>query len=347
MNRRWSVSSWGTENLEFLETALPAAGPGEVLVQFTTASLNYRDLLVVRGHYNPKFPLPLVPGSDAFGEIVATGPGTDESLLHRRVLTVFAPRWRSGSPDHETLRDTLGGPRQGVFQNRKSFLPSDLLVLDNPSALTPTQWSTLPCAGVTAWAGLVDHAKLKPGQTVVLIGTGGVSIFGLQIAKMLGARVLLLSSSAEKRARALEMGADEVADYRSQPNWSDWVLELTKGRGADVVLETGGAGTLAQSIRAVKVGGHISLIGVLAGFKESLNLLPLLMKAITVRSVVVGHRNHLKDLVDAYLQSGLGPVVDRTFSLSSLPEALQRLATGQHFGKICLEMQSETPKASS
>lgn len=338
----WTVEPWGLENLQAHHIPVPEPGPGQVLLRLHAASLNYRDLLVVRGEYNPKFPRPLTPGSDGYGQIVKLGPGVPAEFFHRYALTSFAPDWKGGQPDPRSLRNTLGGPQQGVLSEYRVFRPDELMLLDEPSALTAEEWATLPCAGVTAWAGLMDNARLQPGQTVVLIGTGGVSLFGLQIAKMVGARCLLLSSSEEKRQRARELGADAVADYKARPDWGAWVLEETAGRGADVVLETGGAGTLAQSLRAVKVGGHISLIGVLAGVQEEINLLPHLMKAVCVQGVVVGHQDHLRQLVRAYLQSYTRPVIDMGFALEAVPEAFDRLASGAHFGKIVIDYPVET-----
>lgn len=332
----WRVPNWGLEHLTLEETERPAPGPGEVLVRFRAASLNYRDLLVVKGHYNPKFPLPLVPGSDGYGQIVEVGSQVDDSLKKRFALTVFAPDWRTGPPKEDCLRRTLGGPLPGVFQEYRVFRPEELFLVDEPSALTPQEWCTLPCAGVTAWTGLFEHGQLQAGQTVVLIGTGGVSLFGLQLAKMVGARVLVLSGSAEKRERALEMGADAVHCYRDDPKWGRWVVEQTQGQGADLVLETGGSGTLAQSLKAVKIGGRVSLIGVLAGSQERLNILPLLMKAVQVKGVVVGHRQNLAELVTAVIHNAIRPVVDNILDFAKLPAAFELLAQGQ-FGKIALD----------
>ena len=334
----WQIKdSWGLENLELTEIPERPPGPGEVQLAFQSASLNYRDLLVVKGHYNPKFPRPLIPCSDGFGRIVAVGQGVPQDLLNLSAITLFCPPWQGGSPRAETLRHTLGGPLPGVLQEYRNFRPEELLILPEPSALTPAEWATLPCAGVTAWNCLMEDAKLKAGQTVLLIGTGGVSLFGLQIARMAGAKVFLLSSSNEKRVRALDMGAEAVEDYREVPEWSRWVLEKTGGLGVDVVLETGGAGTLGQSLKSVKVGGHISLLGVLSGSKESINILPLVMKAVTVRGVVVGNKQHSQALHDAYLQNMVRPVVHETYSWNHVPEAFRALSSGHQFGKITIE----------
>ena len=334
----WSVSEWGLENLKLVEVDEPKPGPGEVKVAFFAVSLNYRDLLVVKGHYNPKFSRPLIPCSDGYGRIVKLGDGVPEHLLNKCVTTLFCPRWQAGAPTDEVLRETTGGPLPGALRQFGVYRPEQLLLLNEPSALTPGEWATLPCAGVTAWNCLVDMANLKAGQTVLLIGTGGVALFGLQIAKMLGARVLLLSSSEEKRERALELGADAVADYREEPNWSRWVREKTHGNGVDVVLETGGAGTLEQSIKSTKIGGHISLVGVLSGSESPLNILPLVMKAITVQGAVVGHRQHALDLQRAFLQGMTRPVVHKTFSWGQVPQAFEELASGRQFGKITIDI---------
>jgi NADPH:quinone reductase-like Zn-dependent oxidoreductase len=332
----WSIEEWGLENLKLQEMESGPPGPSEVKVAFRAASLNYRDLLVVKGLYNPKFPRPLVPCSDGFGEIVEVGPAVPKSLLKKSVLTLFCPQWQGGQPQPEVLRNTLGGPLPGVLAQSQNFRVEEVLVLPEPTALTPGEWAALPCAGVTAWTCLVDHARLRSGQTVLLIGTGGVSLFGLQIAKMLGARCLLLSSSEAKRERALELGADAVSDYAENPEWSRWVLQETGGTGVDVVLETGGAGTLTQSLKSVKVGGHISLVGVLSGVEERLNILPLVMKAVTVRGAIVGHKESARELHEAILHNMIRPVIQQDFPWSEVPEAFQYLASGRQFGKITI-----------
>ena len=345
---QWSVTQWGLKHLQAEPAPVPEPGPGQVLLRLHAASLNYRDLLIVEGKYNARFPRPLIPGSDGYGQVVGLGRGVPAELFHKFALTPFAPAWRSGGPDPRTLRQTLGGPLPGVLSQYRTFGVEELVFVDEPSALTALEWATLPCAGVTAWSALVDDAGLRPGQTVVVLGTGGVALFGLQIAKMLRARVLLLSSSAEKRERARELGADAVADYRERPDWGNWVLEQTGGLGADVILETGGAGTLGQSARAVKVGGHICLIGVLSGSEEKLNLLPLLMKAVKVQGVVVGHHAHLRQLMAAYLQSFTRPVVNSVYHFEAVPEAFSLLASGNQFGKIGIDFGVESdPTVSS
>ncbi len=337
----WTVENWGLAELALVERPSPSPGPGEVKVAFSAVSLNYRDLLVVKGLYNPKFSRPLVPCSDGFGTVVEIGSGVDPTLMGRSVLSLFCPEWHDGAPTVEVLRQTLGGPLAGVLQQERCFHPSQLVFLEEPSALTAWEWATLPCAGVTAWNCLVEHGRLAAGQTVLLLGTGGVSLFGLQIAKMMGARVLLLSSSQEKRARAKELGADSVHCYRSDPNWSRWVLEHTQGRGVDIVLETGGAGTLGESLKSVAVGGHVALVGVLSGSSEELNILPLVMKAVTVRGGVVGSKEHSIRLQRAYLQNFKRPVVHEVHHWSDARAAFESLESGRQFGKIVVDLSSD------
>lgn len=332
------MAEWGLENLRLEERGGLEPGPGQVKVRFQAVSLNYRDLLVVKGHYNPKFPRPLVPCTDGFGTVTEAGAGVDRGLIGRSVVTLFCPDWQGGSPSAEFLRHTLGGPLDGVLCQERLFSPSQLVFLEEPSALTPAEWSTLPCAGVTAWNCLVEQARLVAGQTVLLLGTGGVALFGLQIAKMLGARALVLSSSAEKRTWALEMGAEAVHCYKSDPKWSAWVLQQTGGRGADVILETGGAGTLNESLKSVAIGGHVSLVGVLSGSRSEINILPLVMKAVRVEGAVVGNREHAQRLQQAFLQEMVRPVVHRTYGWEETPEAFAALESGSQFGKITIEV---------
>lgn len=339
----WMVDRWGLEHLQCGEIPTPSPGPGEVTVEFQAASLNYRDLLVVEGRYNPKFPLPLAPCSDGFGQIVEVGNGVERSLLGRHVLTHFCPLWRSGEPEAELLRATLGGPLPGVLQQYRNFRPEELHLVSEPAALTPGEWSTLPCAGVTAWHCL-SRARLKPGQTLLLLGTGGVSLFALQIGRMFGARVLLLSSSLAKRERAKELGADAVSDYNLEA-WGRWALEKTDGRGVDLVMETGGAKTLPQSLTAVRVGGQIALLGVLSGHQAPLNIMPLVMKSVTVQGVVVGHHAHQRALANAYLQSMQRPVVGQSFAWQEVPQAFRLLESGRAFGNIVVEFPA--PSSSS
>lgn len=304
-----------------------------MLIDLKAASLNYRDLLVVTGRYNPRLALPMVPLSDGAGVVAAVGAGVSEVKVGDRVLGCFAPRWTAGRPTAETIRPALGCPLDGTLRE-KMVLP-ETAVVKTPAHLTDEQGATLVCAGLTAWNALVEQAAVRPGQTVLCLGTGGVSVFALQIAKALGARVIVTSSSEEKLARARALGADELVNYKADPAWGKKVRELTGGQGVDVVVEVGGAGTLGQSLRAVKAGGTIALIGVLAG-GETPDLTPVLMNQVRLQGVFVGHRQAFQDLCAAVSHTGLVPVVDRTFGFGEAPEALRALEGAGHFGKLCL-----------
>ena len=338
--RAWVLEEWGLDNLKEVDLPELKLKADEIKVAFQAASLNYRDILVAQGLYNPKFNRPLVPCSDAYGEIIEVGSALSPTLIGRKVLTLFAPNWQAGPPNRSVLKETMGGPRQGVLQEYQNLKLDELVLLDTAERYTPHEWATFPCAGVTAWNCLIEQAKLSAGHSVLFLGTGGVSLFGLQIAKLIGAKSLLLSSSPSKQQHALDMGAQAVENYKNNPKWSDWVLEQTQGQGVDVVLETGGAGTLEQSVRSAKVGGHISLIGVLGGHQKPLNILPIIMKALKIQGAVVGNRQHSQNLVRAFSESSLKPVIHKTFSWDRVPQAFQELQRGHHLGKITVSFPS-------
>ena len=328
-------SAFGIENLKISERPDPVPGHGEVLVRMRAASLNYRDFLTVIGQYNPKYKLPLIPGSDAAGEVVSTGPGVSENKTGDRVMSCFALDWISGTPGIKQVRNSsLGGPLDGTLTELRVFPEKSLVRI--PDFMTYEEASTLPCAGVTAWSALVTEAVVPPGSTIVVLGTGGVSIFALQIGKMLGARVIVTSSSNEKLELARKLGADEVINYREKPQWSKEVRKLTSMEGADHIIEVGGAGTLEESLRAVKFFGQISLIGILAGSARDLNLLPILMQNVRMQGILVGSRDSLASVARAYEIHKVRPVIDRTFSFDQTPAAIQYLADGKHFGKVCI-----------
>lgn len=330
--------AFGLDNLRLAERPQPEPGPGQVLLRVGAASLNYRDLLMVRGHYNPRQPLPLIPCSDGAGEVVEVGEGVERVRPGQRVATLFAQKWLAGELTPERARSTLGGPLDGTL--------AEYMVLDAegvvpiPDHFTDVQAATLPCAALTAWSALVTHGGVRAGDTVLLQGTGGVSLFALQFAVLLGARVILTSSSDAKLERARELGAWETLNYRTTENWGKSVRALTDGRGVDLVVEVGGAGTLEQSLQAVRHGGTISLIGVLSGVQAPLNILPVLMNQVRVQGVLVGHREGFEAMNRAIDAHRLEPIVDRTFALDQAPEALDYLASGRHFGKICLTVAS-------
>jgi len=310
--------------------------PGQILLRMKAASLNYRDLLTVQGLYNPKQPLPLIPCSDGCGEVVALGEGVGRVQVGDRVAPIFSQGWIGGEPTRERMRSTLGGPLDGTLQE---YLVVDAAgVVKAPESLSDEEVACLPCAAVTAWSALVTDGGVTAGDTVLVLGTGGVSIFALQIAQLLGARTIVTSSSDDKLARAKELGAWRGINYRANPEWGKEVARLTGGRGADLVVEVGGAGTLEQSLRAVRMGGTIALIGVLSGVAGDFQVTRVLMNRVRIQGILVGDRDRFEALNRAIEVGGLRPVVDRTFPLEDTREALEALSRGEHFGKIAIRI---------
>jgi NADPH:quinone reductase-like Zn-dependent oxidoreductase len=330
------LRAWGVENLVLTERPEPRPGPGQVVVRMRAASLNYRDLLMVRGEYNPKQRLPLVPCSDGSGEVVAVGEGVTRAAVGDRVCPTFHQRWIAGEPSRELLRGTLGGPLDGTLAELMAVDEQGLVRV--PEHLSDAEAATLPCAALTAWNALVTEGRVTAGETVLVQGTGGVSIFALQLAVLLGARVIATSSRDEKLARARELGAWETINYREQPAWGARAGELTGGRGVDLVVEVGGAGTLEQSLRAVRPGGTIAMIGVLSGAATELRLNSVLMRKIRVQGIIVGPRESFAAMSRAIAHHRLRPVVDRVFPLAETREAFDYLASGRHFGKVVIAL---------
>jgi NADPH:quinone reductase-like Zn-dependent oxidoreductase len=331
-------NAFGLDNLALEPLTLPSPGPNEVLVDLHAASLNYRDLMVVLGTYNPKMALPRIPGSDAAGIVTAIGEKVTRFQVGDHVTSLFFQDWLDGPIQTTTGKSALGGPIDGVFSTAHLFPESGLI--QAPANYTHAEAATLPCSALTAWNALVEKGNLHAGQTVLLLGTGGVSLFALQIAKAHGARVILTSSSDEKLARARDLGADEVINYRTTPEWDREVLRLTNNRGADHIVEVGGAGTLPLSFKSVTPGGHIYLIGVLAGKGAAIDPTPILAKAIHVDGVYVGSRAMYHRMIAAIDTNHLHPVIDRTFPLTQAREALTHMQSGNHFGKIVLNLKS-------
>ena len=332
----FEIASFGSGGLRRVVRPAPQIRPGQVLVQLKAASLNYRDLLMLEGTYNPKLALPVVPLSDGAGVVVAVGEGVTEFAPGHRVAACFVQGWLEGAPDRSVLRQTLGGPLDGML-TEMALLPERGLVAI-PDHLSYVEAATLPCAALTAWSALVTHGPVRAGDTVVVLGTGGVSVFAIQFARLLGARVIATSSSDEKLARAREIGAHELINYAKTPRWEREVFRLTNKQGADMVVEVGGAGTLEQSIRAVRPGGTVSLIGVLAGGARDLQLLPILMQNIRLQGVLVGHRAGFLAMNRAIAQHGLRPVVDRVFPFAEAPAAYAHLRSQAHVGKVVVEI---------
>lgn len=333
----WRIEgAFGVENLRRGTQEAEPLGPNDVRVRVHAVSLNYRDWLMVQGLYNPKQPLPLVPCSDGAGEIVEVGAAVTRVKVGDRVVGLFAQGWLAGRARRDKIRRTLGGPLPGAL--RQEMVLDEEGVSKLPAGYDLVHASTLPCAALTAWSAL-EQAGLQPGETVLLQGTGGVSLFAAQLAKMQGARIVVTSKSDEKLARAQrELGVEAGINYQTTPQWSAKVRELTGGEGADVILEVGGGATLPESVRAIRAGGCIALIGVLSGVRSELMLTPVLMQNVRIQGVLVGHRDSFEAMLRAIEHARLVPVIDRVFGFDEVPQAFAHLASGQHFGKVVIRV---------
>ena len=331
--KAYEIQQFGIDNLSLIEDDVPKPGPNEVLVKFHAASLNYRDTMVVGGTYNPRMKLPAVPFSDGAGEVAAVGTDVSRWNVGDRVSPIFIQGWIEGKIDLRKSKTALGaGARwQGVLREFGSFREESLVRI--PDHLSYEEASTLPCAAVTAWHALSVSGDLKPGETVLTLGSGGVSVFALQFAKLFGAKVIATTGSGEKAERLRELGADEVINYRDREDWDAAVLELTGQTGVDHVVEVGGAGTLQRSVSASSVGGHVAVIGAL-DHAGQFNHVPVFMKLIRMQGIFVGSRKMFEDMNRAIELSKLKPVIDRTFEFGRVAEALRYMQTGAHFGKI-------------
>lgn len=326
----------GLGGLRVDELPEPAPGPGEVAVTVRATSLNFRDLMIIEGVYNPKVALPYVPLSDGAGEVTALGQGVSRFRVGDRVAAAFMPGWVGGAPNEATARTALGAGGTGMLA-QTVVLPAEGLV-SIPEHLTFEEAATLPCAAVTAWHALVTEGRVKAGDTVLVQGTGGVSMFALQVARLNGARVIATSSSDEKLERARGLGASDGINYKTTPDWDKAARALTGGEGVDHVVEVGGAGTLSRSLRAVKMGGRVSLIGVLTGGAAEVNTLPVLMKCLRVQGIYVGSREMFEVMNRAISLHRLRPVVDRVFPFYQARAAFEHLKSGAHFGKVVIRM---------
>jgi len=327
---------FGLDKLQQVEVEERQPGPGEVLVRMKAATLNYRDLLIISGVYNPKLKLPLIPISDGAGVVEAMGEGVRDFQIGDAVIPLFNQNWMGGPPSFNRLIGTLGSPIDGVMAEKRVFKARGLV--KKPDYLSFQEAAALPCAAVTAWTTLVSEAGLTAGQRVLIQGTGGVSIFALQFAKALGAEVIVTSSSNDKLARAKAMGADHLINYKENPDWSKNVKDATGGDGVDVVVEVGGAGTLDQSLRCLTFGGFIGVIGVLAGASCDIPLTRILMQHARLQGITVGSRDDMDAMLKAMTHHEIRPVLDeKRFGFDELQAALMHMGSGQHFGKIALE----------
>jgi NADPH:quinone reductase-like Zn-dependent oxidoreductase len=327
----------GSENLDSLtqvEKADPKPGPGEILVRMRAASLNYRDQAVVTGNYfGGKVQRDLIPMSDGAGEVVEAGKGVSRFEKGDRVAGTFFQNWVAGAPATMPLV-ALGSPADGTLAEYVVFNEQDAVRI--PSNLSFEEAATLPCAAVTAWNGLMVSSRTTPGETVLVLGTGGVSMFGLQFARAAGARVIVTSSSDDKLKRAKQLGAEILINRKSKPDWEQEVLKLTGGRGVDHIIEVGGVGTLAKSFQCVGHGGNIALIGVLAGFEGDTNPHALMLRGASLSGIFVGNRAMFEQMNRAIEVNGIQPVIDKVFPFDKAREAFEYHLSQAHFGKVVI-----------
>ena len=325
----------GIDSLVLVEREVPKPTYGEVLIRVHAASLNYRDLLVAEGRYARGLKLPLIPLSDGAGEVVEIGPGVTRVKHGERVAGIFIQTWLGGEVSGAASRATLGGSVDGMLAEYVVLHENGLVHI--PPHLSYEEAATLPCAAVTAWNALTSWV-LKPGVTVLVQGTGGVSIFALQFAKLAGARVIVTSSSDAKLQKAADLGAADRINYRTTPDWDKKSVELTNGIGVDHIIEVGGPGTLARSMNAVRVGGRISVIGLLTGTDTTINPMPILGKQIQVQGIFVGSRDMFESMNRAISLHQIRPVIDRVFPFDQVHDALRHMQSGAHFGKIVIRL---------
>ena len=332
--RVWQISSFGVDSLEFVERPTPTPEPGELLVRVRAISFNYRDLLVVKGLYNPKLKLPRIPCSDGAGEVAAVGEGVSLWKTGDRVAAIFMQNWLDGPPTAAKSRRALGGDIDGMLTEYIAVKESGLVAI--PEHLSFQEAATLPCAAVTAWNAL-SVGDIKPGSTVLIQGTGGVAIFALQLARLRGARVIGISSSFEKLERAYALGLDAGLDYKENPEWDRWAMDETGGNGVDLIVEVGGIATLPRSLRALRIGGAIAQVGVLSGATDPtpFPISTILHKQVRMQGIYVGSRQDFEDLNKAITLAVLRPVGEN-FHWSQAREALARMEEGSHFGKLVL-----------
>lgn len=325
----------GIDTLELAEAETPRPGRGQVLVRMRAASLNYRDLMVTSGRYGRGTAPPnLVPLSDGAGEVVEIGADVTRVKVGDRVAGIFMQTWQGGEISPEDPPSSLGGAIDGVLAEYKLFDQHGLVRL--PAHLSFEEGATLPCAGVTAWNALFVGRPLIAGQSVLVLGTGGVSIFALQLARAAGARVIATSSSDEKLAQAKKFGASDGVNYRQHPEWHEQVLALTDGRGVDHVVEVGGAGTLPRSVESARLGGNIHLIGVLTG--GEINPTPMMRKTLNVRGIYVGSRQMFEALNRSIELHRIKPVIDRVFDFADAKAAYHHLESQTHVGKVVIRI---------
>ncbi len=325
---------FGIENLVRTHSPVPDCGPDEVLLEMLAASLNYRDLVVMRGEHGRAVTLPLVPLSDGVGRILAAGRRVTGFAVGDRVSPSFYQHWQGGAPPADLQRGRLGGPLDGVLATHRIFAASGLVHV--PDHLSNAETAALPCAGVTAWSALLEPSPLHAGETVLIQGTGGVALMALQLAKAVGARVIMTTSDPEKAKRLIALGADEIVDRSAVPDWSRAVRDMTGGIGADRVLDLAGAATLNASIKAVRTGGTILLIGNVTGNNAEIFLPLVLTRHVTLHSVSCGSQETFRSLCRVVELHRIKPIIGELIAFNDAPSAFNALENGKVFGKVCV-----------
>jgi NADPH:quinone reductase-like Zn-dependent oxidoreductase len=333
--KSWQLERGGRESLHLVDISEPKPGPDQILVRTKAVSLNYRDKLMMEDRYLHPVVYPLVPGSELAGEVVAVGSGVFRFKAGDQVASIFRPKWLRGVPSSEATRETLGGPLPGVLA--EYVLLSEQGALTYPDYLTPAEASTLPVAAVTAWVALLTHGNLNPGETVLLQGSGGVSLFALQLAVAHGARVLITSRSPAKIARLKQLGAAQVIDTSTNAAWDEAVLRLTDGRGADHILDVIGGDAVPLSIQAAAWGGHVALIGIMDHPTATISIPAVMVKHLRLHGVSLGSRSDMEQLLAFFENHRLSPIIDARYSFDQLPDALDHLDRGP-FGKLVVEI---------
>ena len=338
MMKSWKLNDWGIVNLVYSNDFIPEnLSQNEVLIKMGSVSLNYRDLIMIEGGYGKMGGTPpIVPLSDGAGKIINKGSNVKSFAIGDLVIPTFFQGWISGNPDQNTISKALGGPLDGVAQEYM-ILP-EIGILHAPKNWDAKMSSTLPCAGVTAWKSIVGYGNLQKNQTVLIQGTGGVAIFGLQIAKALGAKVILISGSDKKLAFAKSIGADFLINYNKNDRWAADILKYTEGKGVDLVLELGGKDTFSQSIRSLRVSGVIALIGVLGGGIAELPIGLAISKSARIQAVTCGSSSDFQSFINFLEKNKTKPIISKTFQFENLVEAMKYMKKGLHTGKIVLKI---------
>jgi NADPH:quinone reductase-like Zn-dependent oxidoreductase len=337
--RTYRLSAFGLEHLALESAPTPQPGPGEILLDVKYLSLNFRDLMVIQGHYNPRLKLPATPVSDGAGVVAAVGPDVTRVRVGDAVMSHFVAGWLDGPFRQSYTATTLGTPGPGLAAEQV-ILPADAVV-PIPAGYSFAQAATLPIAALTAWSALRTVSNIQAGQTILTLGTGGVSIFALQLAKAIGARVIITSRSDEKLVRARALGADHTINYATTPEWDRRVLEITGGEGVDLTVETAGPGTLDASMKATRAAGTIALLGALTGRQGAVTTGLILMKRLHIAGIMVDSRAAFEAMNRFLVEHRITPVIDHEFDFTELPAALRTMEAGEHFGKIVLRVAAQ------